>query len=158
MLTQEEKNKRKKESAAKYRSSGKGKIVDHRGRKKYRSSEKGKETIRKYLASENCKKSIRKYNMLVKYGMTEGDYSALSVSQQNRCAICDKSIFENGRLLAVDHNHLSGAVRGLLCSSCNIGIGFMERPGFLKRALLYLGLRIAPWEDKNERGEKKNVK
>jgi len=85
----------------------------------------------------------RPARLLAKYGITEDDYEILLASQQGRCGICGKSIFENGKLLAVDHDHLTGEIRGLLCSSCNLGIGLMEKFGFLKKALLYLGLRLS---------------
>lgn len=42
------------------------------------------------------------------------------------------------RKLAVDHDHLTGAVRGLLCASCNITIGGIRNPSWLRRAADYL--------------------
>ena len=43
--------------------------------------------------------------------------------------ICGKTPEENGKMLAVDHNHITGKNRALLCSSCNICIGFIEKNG-----------------------------
>lgn len=54
------------------------------------------------------------------------------------CAICGKPT-ENNRLLAVDHDHRTGAIRGLLCDSCNKGLGFFEEKTLLlKKAMMYL--------------------
>lgn len=52
------------------------------------------------------------------------DYNELLVQQNGLCAICEES--PKGRKLAVDHNHKTGQVRGLLCSRCNIGLGWLE--------------------------------
>jgi len=41
--------------------------------------------------------------------------------------------------LHVDHDHITGALRGLLCSACNTGLGFFrDHPELLKRAIEYL--------------------
>lgn len=52
-----------------------------------------------------------------RYRMTVEQYEALLASQQGRCATCLKP--PGGRLLAVDHDHATGLVRGLLCVFCN---------------------------------------
>ena len=51
------------------------------------------------------------------YGLTSDDYAALLAAQGGRCAICRAK--PRSIRLAVDHDHASGAVRGLLCSRCN---------------------------------------
>lgn len=51
------------------------------------------------------------------YGLTGGDYDALLAAQGGRCAICRAR--PKSKRLAVDHDHKTGAVRGLLCSRCN---------------------------------------
>lgn len=51
------------------------------------------------------------------YGLTASEYSALLEAQGGRCAICRAR--PKSKRLAVDHDHKSGAVRGLLCSRCN---------------------------------------
>lgn len=76
---------------------------------------------------------------LGKYGLTLSEYVALLRSQRNRCAICNQH--EVGRRpsgkrrhLAVDHDHVTGIVRALLCSRCNLTIGRMEESPVLLRA------------------------
>lgn len=51
------------------------------------------------------------------YGITGDDYAALLKRQGGRCAICRAR--PKSKRLAVDHDHKTGAVRGLLCSRCN---------------------------------------
>jgi len=53
--------------------------------------------------------------------------------------VCSRGVRGKRRLLAVDHEHVSGAVRGLLCDQCNVAIGMMgEDPGRLELAAAYL--------------------
>lgn len=59
---------------------------------------------------------------LAKYGLTIEDYERLVEAQGGVCAICGKPAPREQRLV-VDHCHLSGQVRGLLCSPCNRAIG-----------------------------------
>ena len=72
------------------------------------------------------------------YGMSMAAFSALLRGQENRCAIC--------RALdgdwVVDHDHTSGAVRGVLCRQCNIALGgFKDSVAALTQAIKYLVLR-----------------
>lgn len=68
------------------------------------------------------------------YGMTEGEFDAITARQGGRCAICGKV-----KSLVVDHDHTSGRVRGLVCFGCNTGLGKMQdSPDGLHRAEIYL--------------------
>lgn len=60
--------------------------------------------------------------------------------QNFSCAICGGNDFERiGRVLSVDHDHKTGKVRGLLCLTCNSGLGiFKDDPVLLKKASSYL--------------------
>lgn len=74
------------------------------------------------------------------YGITLADYESLLAKQNGACAICG---VENpaGRWdkWHVDHCHSTKKVRGILCSSCNHGIGqFKDDPALLRRAAEYL--------------------
>lgn len=65
-----------------------------------------------------CVSSAQHGAMIEKtYGLTAAEYDALSAAQGGRCAICRAR--PKSKRLAVDHDHKSGAVRGLLCSRCN---------------------------------------
>ena len=74
------------------------------------------------------------------YGLTPEDYRKMAEKQQNRCAICGRwETHKKNRYLAIDHNHVTGKIRGLLCSNCNAGLGFFEdNPQILANAIEYL--------------------
>lgn len=74
------------------------------------------------------------------YGITLEDYKAMYSAQDGKCWICEESKPPNGKGgLVVDHCHTKGHVRGLLCSSCNTGIGKLkESIKSLQRAIEYL--------------------
>jgi hypothetical protein len=72
------------------------------------------------------------------YGLEPEDYRALFESQHGACAICGKPETPGSRL-HVDHDHTTGAVRGLLCNHCNVLIGMAgEDPATLRKAIAYL--------------------
>ena len=71
------------------------------------------------------------------YGLTVADYNALLERQGGGCAICGQP--RNSHRLAVDHDHATGRVRGLLCAPCNHAIGSLrDRPDLLRSAIAYL--------------------
>jgi Recombination endonuclease VII len=72
------------------------------------------------------------------YGLAQGDYQRLYVMQGARCAGCRRST-GTARRLAVDHNHATGEVRGLLCKPCNRMVGwFRDDPETFLRLADYL--------------------
>lgn len=78
----------------------------------------------------------RNNHLLVHYGITIEHYREMVKKQKGLCAICDNNLEE---LLCVDHDHQTGAVRGLLCHKCNQGIGlFKDNQKLLRRAIKYL--------------------
>ncbi len=87
------------------------------------------------LASKSHEKRRPRY--LRKYGLTPESYDALLVEQGGRCAICQA--LPTARALAVDHDHETGAVRGLLCTSCNVRLAALDDRGWQSRAEVYLG-------------------
>ena len=62
-----------------------------------------------------------------KFGITLEQYKVMLDNQKNGCIICGRTPEENGKMLAVDHNHENGVVRDLLCNNCNVCIGFIEK-------------------------------
>lgn len=59
--------------------------------------------------------------------------------QSGLCAICEQHFSNFKRRLAVDHNHHTGKLRGLLCASCNSGLGKLQDDRrFLEAAIIYL--------------------
>jgi hypothetical protein len=82
----------------------------------------------------------RKSWLKQKYGITPEEYDAVLASQGGNCAICGEPPSDSrGYKMHVDHNHSTGAVRGILCGPCNRGIGNLgddiER---LRAAIRYL--------------------
>lgn len=100
---------------------------------------KGVAYSRKWRASnpERAEYHERKKSLSA-YGLTPESYDGLLESQNNLCAICFSEC-KSGRRLSVDHDHITGKVRGLLCGNCNQGIGrFSDRPDLLASAIKYL--------------------
>jgi Recombination endonuclease VII len=71
------------------------------------------------------------------YGLTHGEYLALLEAQGGACAICGDSAQQ--RALAVDHDHVTSAIRGLLCDRCNPMLGYArDSIAILEAAIEYL--------------------
>lgn len=72
------------------------------------------------------------------YGLLEGEYDRLYRLQSGVCAICKRATGAT-RKLSVDHDHATGAVRGLLCRPCNDMLGHArDSDMFFYRAANYL--------------------
>jgi len=60
------------------------------------------------------------------------------IKQNNLCAICHNE-FKPFKDIHIDHNHITGKVRGLLCSKCNMSLGgFDDKINNLESAIIYL--------------------
>ena len=82
---------------------------------------------------EKNRENHRKY----KYGITSDQYNEMVKNQNNKCAICGIETITPH----IDHDHITGRVRGLLCFYCNAGIGYLkEDPIILTNAIKYLNL------------------
>ncbi len=79
-----------------------------------------------------------------KYGIALEEYTRMFVKQGGVCAICRRpelKVHKSGtrHSLNVDHCHITGRVRGLLCSPCNTSLGKMgDDPSRLREAAMYL--------------------
>lgn len=77
-------------------------------------------------------------NIKQRFGITPNDYYEMLEKQGGVCATCGGQC-KTGRRLAVDHDHITGKVRGLLCSSCNIVVGHLQdSPERIQRISDYL--------------------
>jgi hypothetical protein len=73
------------------------------------------------------------------YGITLEEFNAMLKAQGNRCAICKGDDPGASHNWHIDHCHESGVVRGLLCSPCNLGLGFLkDDPEVMYRAVEYI--------------------
>jgi len=80
----------------------------------------------------------RKYNAN-RYGLTLEQYNQMLASQNGVCAICQQVDPEDGKELAIDHDHETNMTRGLLCGRCNKALGlFKDSSALLQLALHYL--------------------
>lgn len=78
--------------------------------------------------------STRDYHLFARYGVTASEVAAMVAAQDGTCAICRVRPAEH-----VDHDHATGAVRGVLCFTCNVGLGsFNDEPERLRLAHDYL--------------------
>lgn len=81
-------------------------------------------------------KVYKRRHTLKVYGLSMDQYDELLENQDGGCAICE--VKPDGTLF-VDHDHTTGAVRGLLCSNCNFGLGlFADDPDRLIAGVEYL--------------------
>jgi len=84
------------------------------------------------------RKSRGRY-MKNKYGLSLEDYDKMLIDQLGLCAICGTQDPGGKGDFHIDHCHTTGRVRGLLCQSCNIGLGhFKDSVEFLYSAIKYL--------------------
>lgn len=82
---------------------------------------------------------MRGYHLERKYGVTLEWYEETLVAQGGCCAVCGYVPEKGQRRLAVDHDHETGVVRGLLCQLCNLSVGYMkDDPILLRAAATYL--------------------
>lgn len=85
-------------------------------------------------------KNVRRLTLANKlYGVSAEEYFSLYEKYSSSCAICKVSEEKLARFLNIDHDHETGEVRGLLCNSCNLGLGvFKDNKELLKKAWEYL--------------------
>lgn len=85
-----------------------------------------------------------KNKLKYRYNISYEDFQKMQEFSGNRCYICgdhETAVNSTGetRMLSIDHNHITGEVRGLLCHKCNAGLGyFRDNPVFLESAKQYL--------------------
>ena len=87
------------------------------------------------------------------YGIDGAQYLALVRDQGDACALCLRQFIPEVLQPVIDHDHITGRVRGLLCQGCNLRVGFFERAlrehresallmygNFALKAVPYLGI------------------
>lgn len=75
----------------------------------------------KYREAQTERRLIREYKM------TAADVEFMLDRQGGRCPLCGETLSGSKRKRAIDHDHATGAVRGILCSGCNTTLGFYEK-------------------------------
>jgi hypothetical protein len=91
-----------------------------------------------FVASGGKRLADRKSYLKRKYGLTIEEYDAMLAAQGGGCFICGRPPRDDISL-HVDHDHSTGAVRGILCFCCNNALAdFQEDPALLGKAVTYL--------------------
>lgn len=76
----------------------------------------------------------RRWSLHTRYRLTVAQFDAMLAAQGGLCAICGGAM----KRPCVDHDHATKKVRALLCFTCNLSLGFIERRSFLDKAAAYL--------------------
>ena len=93
------------------------------------------EERKEYYNKPTVKRRRRNYEYLKLYGITQEEYNNMYEIREGKCDIC--SDFK--MVLCIDHNHTTGEVRGLLCSTCNFMLGnSKDSPEILVAGAKYL--------------------
>lgn len=99
---------------------------------------------REAVRRQQLPKTHARNHNLKRFSLNQEQYEMLLKEQAGVCAICQKpeTTRHNGGTtssLAVDHDHATGKIRGLLCSRCNPGLGyFKDDPVLLSNAIRYI--------------------
>jgi hypothetical protein len=95
-----------------------------------------------YSCKQCSKAEARKYNLPAKYGITTARFAEMLLAQGGKCACCEKQFNMEGKSSdrpCVDHNHLSGEIRELLCGRCNLAAGnVMDSSSMAEKLASYL--------------------
>jgi hypothetical protein len=99
--------------------------------------ERVKERVRSWRAANPRK--VKANNLKQSYGLTLEEFDLLMEVQNGLCGICKTPLLPTKSGTHVDHDHATGRIRGLLCGSCNKGLGnFRDSSAFLLAAASYL--------------------
>lgn len=117
----------------------------------------GAEGVRAAQREYNARRSKAQktsYYLRHRYGIGVEEFHALEESQDHACAICQtklKDLDDERRIgRRVDHDHVTGRIRGLLCDGCNKGLGhFRDQPDLLREAARYLDQGGVPMAQAN---------
>jgi hypothetical protein len=118
------------------------KVCHNADEKKRRDNDPGyRERNRKRIAAARAADPEKRLRQTLiercrnKYGITIEQYDELLATQEGHCALC-----ESNSRLHIDHDHLSGRVRGILCWKCNTALGKLgDTAEAIERVAAYLG-------------------
>lgn len=113
-----------KERRKQYYQKNKEKYQQYQKNRYQENPEKIKEQRKQYY--KNNVQKTKNSNLLLNYGITIEEYNSIFIKQKGKCAICGRQRSEFKKDFAVDHDHKTKKIRGLLCNNCNRGIGFLK--------------------------------
>lgn len=109
---------------------------------------------REYTA-KRTKEQRKRQSLRTLYGITLEQYNELLQKQGESCAVCDRPQSDFNKALAVDHNHKTGEIRGLLCTNCNHRLVGRHRDGDLLRKMADYVEQGTGWFVPDKRPKKK---
>lgn len=128
-----------RECWSEYRSQPAQRAISNRAAKLWRKAHPEKMRIQYKKKYDKHWEYSRSFFLRKLYGITIKQYNELYDKQNGKCAICSKQASELAKGLAVDHDHKTGKIRGLLCGYCNTAIGsFKENIETMKAAIDYI--------------------
>ena len=128
----------KKEYDKKYYLINKEKILERSRKFQIENKKSHQNCNMKWRQTEAGKLAGRKGHLKSKYKMTIEEFDKRLLNQKGLCAICEK-LLSDTKYICIDHNHETGAVRGILCKPCNSAIGFLkDSPKLLEAAKMYI--------------------
>lgn len=95
-----------------------GKVPEHRA--------KDRERCRRRLATAEGRATHAAWQRRSLYGISSREQWELLKSQDGRCAACREPLTTEGRQMHLDHDHVTGRVRGFLCRGCNHAVGQLK--------------------------------
>lgn len=102
-----------------------------------RDPESFREATRRYYVKNP--EARRERHLIRKYGLMTDEFDSMLQEQNGECGLCFQPLEIGTRRTHVDHDHLTGKVRGILCHHCNTGLGnLQDDPDLLLRAALYV--------------------
>ena len=97
---------------------------------KKRNPEKAKEYHHRAYIRRKESGKVRETRLRAVYGINEQQYQSMLENQDNKCYFCgieaEEYMEAKGKHLAVDHDHVTGGIRGLLCHRCNFRMAFVD--------------------------------
>lgn len=102
----------------------------------YYNNKSGKTSVCKDCSHKRASKYHKSTYRYAKYGITKECYDSMFKDQNGKCPICKTDLQEE---IHIDHCHITGKVRGILCGKCNKGLGqFDDNVIYLTNAIKYL--------------------
>lgn len=124
-------------------------VCDRAANKKWKETsnyyQNNRDEILRHKRESYCPITQKNYNLQSKYGITIGDFMEMFEKQNGQCKLCNCEVERFSKVPTrrdvgvVDHDHITGRVRGILCQTCNRALGlFHDDYNLLLKAAEYL--------------------
>jgi hypothetical protein len=87
---------------------------------------KNNDSKKRYATNFEYRENLKNNAILRKYNITKHDFLNKIKSQDYKCEICEIKICDENNNIRIDHNHITGNVRGILCPKCNLMLGLVN--------------------------------